>query len=206
MMVLDLIAHVRNEMLRDIPAPHIFSDDALTMYLNEGLAHMARHTHLFVDEVELETVPGERKYNTPPGTIHVQNVMNERGIALANFSRKTNPRRFSGTPSAYSTDAGQHRIILTPTPDDVYLLTINRAYRPERVANADELPVGDDHALLLAEWMMYRSLRNNDPDGSATVEANIYHDAWQMGLRDLKREVIRYTAGDNPTAQPRSWT
>ena len=206
MRVSDLMSHVRNEVLRDHREPGLYGSDALMRYLNEGLAQMARRTHVFTDDFELVTKAGTRHYDAEKGTIHIQRIFDERGVALPSFTRKSRGSVWQSRPTAFTTDSAQRRIMLHPVPDDEYKLRVVRAYRPEPLTAADEVPLDEDRALLLAEWMAYRALQNNDPDASQTINGEGFHERWLVGLRDIKRDVVREAVGDNPSAQPRQWT
>ena len=206
MTVLELVEYTRGEVLRDNVPPYLYDEDALVMYANEGLARMARRTHVFVDEFSIVTEAGTRRYPVKEGTIHVQSVIEPSGRSLTPFTRRTKPRLWEGCPTAYSTDSAQRQITLHPTPDQAYEMLVTRAYTPPRLDLSDEIPLAYDHAVLLADWIAHRALRNNDPDGSNTVAADQFERAWQMGLQEMKRDVIRYAAGDNPSAQPQNWT
>lgn len=206
MLVTELVDHVRTEVLRDIQSPQLFSNEALVAYLNEGLAHMARKTHVFTDQFELTTVGGQRRYDLETTTIFVISATYPNGRALAPFTRRVKPYIWTGRPTAYSMDSAQRRMTLHPTPDDEYELLITRAIKPDALMEASEIPLPDDQAMLLGEWMTYRALRNNDPDGSDTVAADQFYESWLEGLRDMKREGVRFLVGDNPSAHPRRWT
>lgn len=207
MLVDDLLSHVRTEVLRDQQQPYLFSDDALVRYLNEGLKQLARKTHFFTDEFDLYTFAGEKAYEVPEGTIAVTQVfMPERKYYLLQYNRRMKLRVWSGCPSAYSTDAAQQRIVLHPIPDQVYHLVVSRAYVPDAVDAGDDIPLPEEYAMAISDWMAYRALRNNDADGSNVLNADLFMRSWYEALRDLKRETIRFLAGDDPSAQPRRWS
>lgn len=206
MEVADLLQYVRTEHLRDVVTPYLFSQESLLMYCNEALSKMARATHVFTEEEVMQTVDGQRQYDAPGGTVYVRGVTTPHGIPLAPYTRRIKPHIHRGRPCAFSMDAAQKRMTLHPTPDREYDLLVEYAYLPPQLEMDDDIPLPDDYALLLGEWMTYRALRNNDPDGSNTLAADIFQRAWLEGLRDMKREGIRYAMGDNPTAHPRKWT
>ena len=205
MKVIDLIEHLRTDVLRDAAKPYLFSDDALLMYGNEGLNRFARATHYFTDEVEINASADVARYDLPKGTIHVRQVQID-GRWLTPFTRRAKPAGSVGRPSSYSTDPAQRGLKLWPRPDSSYLLAIERAYAPQKLELDDEIPLPDEWAMLLGEWIVYRALRNNDPDGSNTVSATGFWEQWKLGLRDAKREVTQMSMGDQPSAQPQPWT
>lgn len=206
MEVSELLDHTRSHVLRDVPAPQLFGDAAMLAYLNEGYKIFARTTHCFVTMNQLELESGENTYALPDGTVHVRQVMNDKGRFLAPFTRRAKPKQFVGRPGAYSTDNRHRQIRFWPTPDADYTYIIEYAHLPEQVEDGDEIDLDYDHALLLAQWIAYRCLMNNDPDGSETISADTFHAAWLVGLRDAKMDYTRMAMGDNPSAQPRSWT
>lgn len=203
----ELLDHLRIEVLRDVPQPHLYTEDALVRALNEAYQKFARHTHLFVDEQSLTLTAGERFYPLPtqPRTLFVRQVLyNDR--YLTPFTRRGKPKQFSGPPAAYSTDTRYKHIRIYPEPDAAYEIDIVRAYAPEQVSSTGVFDLPYEWALLLTDWAAYRVLVNNDPDATAAVSPEPFLNAWLAGLRSAKQEVIRMAMGDNPSAQPRSWT
>lgn len=205
MNVIDLFDHLRIEVLRDSAKPYLFSDDALLRYLNEGYRLFARKTHYFTDEVEVVTTDGVARYDLPKGTVHVRQVEID-GRWLTPFTRRAKPRMMEGRPLSYSTDTAQRSLKLWPRPDQAYSVNIERAHLPADLTLSSEIDLPDDWALLLGEWVTYRALRNNDPDGSNTVAATHFWEQWQIGLRDAKRDITQLAMGDAPSAQPQQWT
>ena len=205
--VLELLDHTRNEVLRDVVGPFLFSEDALLRYLNEGYKLFARHTHCFVDDLEtLTTVAGTARYLLPADTIYVRQV-SLGNTYLTPYTRRAKPSLgLSGKPRAYTTDARHKHIKLYATPDDVYELELERAVSPEFVDQSDDVELDFEWAYMLPQWIAYRALSTNDPDGSNTVAAQGFYQNWGTGLREAKMDFARQAMGDNPSAQPRKWT
>lgn len=200
-----LLDHLRNEVLRDIPQPQLYSEDALVRGLNEAYQKFARQTHIFVDEQPLTLTPGDRFFELPPQTIFVREVWFDGGY-LTPFTRRAKPKQLIGPPRAYSTDTGHRRIRLYPEPDDTYEVEIHRAFAPAAIDAQGSVDLDDEWAFLLTDWAAYRALVNNDPDATASVSPEPFLNSWLAGMRSAKQEVIRESMGDNPSAQPRSWT
>lgn len=207
MLVTQLLSYIRDDVLRDFESPPLFSDAALLSALNGGVAIMARRTHVFMDQVQLETEPDVSHYALAKNTLFIYSITNDRGIHLHHLNRKYKLWDRVGEPRAYYTDTTlRHNIEFTPTPDDIFTYTISFAYKPEPFTGADELPLEHDHALLLADYVAFIMLRTNDPDASQMIAARDFEKSWIFGVHAMAREKIRYSAGDNPTAQPRFWT
>jgi len=203
-----VIALARSEFLRDTAEPYLFSDDALLTYLNEGLNTIARKTFLFTQDVTVQTTAGSESVELPINTIAVLNVRHvDTGERLLLVNRKFNLQQLpQARPRAYKCGRQCKKIHLFPTPDKQYELGGEVAYLPPTLGMSDDVPMDDDYALLLVQFITHRALRTNDPDGSAMIESDRFQTAWLEGLRDIKREVIRNMAGDTPYAQPRRWT
>lgn len=205
--VLEILDHTRNEVLRDVVGPFLFSDESLLRFLNEGYKLFARHTHCFIDELEtLTTVAGTARYDLPVDTIFLRQAFIE-NRPLTGYTRRAKPNMgLTGKPRAYTTDARHKVVKLYPTPDDVFEVELHRAVSPALVDQSSDIELDYEWALLLPHWVAYRALSNNDPDGSNTVAAQGFYQSWGVGLREAKMDFTRQAMGDNPSAQPRSWT
>ena len=202
----EVLEHTRSQVLRDFASPQLFSDPSLIRYLNEGYAIFARTTHAFTREFELDTIAGQKRYDMPSDVIHVRDVVGSYGISLGHYSRKTRRASCTGRPTQYTTDTKHRSIKFWPVPDNVYTFEIEAAVLPERVEDGDELDLDYDHGLLLPHFIAFRTLMNNDPDGSQTVAASDFQALWLAGLRDAKMEFARMKLGDQPRAVPQKWT
>ena len=202
----ELLEHIRNDVLRDVAQPYLFSDESLMHYLNEGYKLFARHTHCFIDHEELETEQGVRLYPLPKRIIYVRQVWWEYR-PLAPFTRRSRLHfGLAGRPAAFTTDSGHKKLHVHPTPDGMYELTIQCAVSPELLEPGDEIDLEHEWAMLLPNWVAYRALGNNDPDGSNTVAAREFYQQWGLGLKEAKVDFTRQANTDNPSAQPRRWT
>lgn len=207
MLVTQLLGYIRDDVLRDFESPPLFSDAALLSALNSGVALMARRTHIFVDQVQLETEPDVAHYTIAKNILFIRSITNDRGIHLFQLTRKYKLPHREGVPVAFYTDTTfRSKIELVPTPTDIYFYDISFVYKPELLIGADDLPLEHDHAMLLADYVASKLLRTNDPDGTQMVAARNFEESWNQGIQEMAREHIRYSAGDNPTAQPRLWT
>lgn len=206
MEVAELIERTRSDVLRDVPAPQLFSEDSMVSYANEAYRLFVRTTHAFVDTISLDTVAGTDRYELGEDTIFVRGVVNAFGQSLGSYTRKSKPGAFNGKPTHYTTDGRHKTIRFWPNPDDVYELQIERAYLPALVTIDDVIELDYDYALLLADRIAYLCLRNNDPDGSETIDADQFQVSWLAGLRNAKMEYTRMAMGDHTSVQPRRWT
>lgn len=205
--VLEILDHTRNEVLRDVVGPYLFSDEALLRFLNEGYKLFARRTHCFIDELEvITTVAGTARYDLPADTIYLRQAFLE-GFPLTNYTRRAKPNMgLSGKPRAYTTDTKHKTVKLYPTPSDVFEIELHRAVTPPVVDQSGNVELDYEWAFLLPHWIAYRALNNNDPDGSNTIPAKQFYQNWGVGLREAKMDFTRQAMGDNPSPQPRSWT
>ena len=206
--VLELMDHTRNEILRDVVGPYLYSEDALLRFLNEGYKQFARRTHCFVDELTtLETVAGTARYDLPADTIFLREVYREDGVPLSSHTRRAKPSRLlTGKPIAYTTDTKHSTVKFYPTPDAAYTLELTRAIEAPTVDLSSDIDLPYEQAMLLPLWMAYRALQNNDPDGSETINGRQFFNDWGVGLKEAKIDYTRQAMGDNPSAQPRHWT
>lgn len=205
----ELVAHLRVSILRDTQKPSLWSDDELTLYLNEAHDQFARRTHCLADEESdftfLETEPGVALYALDPVVVFVADIRGETGLALRKVGGARMSRATQGTPRHYSTDAKVRTVRLYPTPDAVYTLDLLVARKPlARLANGtDEPEIDEDFHLSLCEWAAYRALRNNDTDGMNVIEAAKFRESWELAVREGKRAVMRQRAAPR---QLNNWT
>lgn len=205
--VSELVEHLRVDVLRDVPAPQLFSDDLLVRGLNEAHKKFARVTHCYFDDsVLVSTVAGQRVYQLPEDTIFLREVILGNSY-LAPYTRRAKPHLgLSGRPIAYTTDAAHRTMRVYPIPSDVYELQLFRAIAPPAIDIDSVVDLEDEWALLLCQWAAYAALRNNDPDGSNTIAAQSFYEQWGLNVQQAKMEFTRRAMGDNPSAQPRKWT
>lgn len=205
MKVSDLVNHLRQDVLRDTAQPFLFPDALLLRYINEGVATFARRTHCLVDEYTLETERDTRSYTLPKGTVFIRQAsIND--VYLTPFTRRAKPYIFPGKPVAYTCDTAYSSISFYPMPDDVYEVILERVYTPSNLVLSSTIPLEDDWALRIADFVAYRALMNNDADGTQTVSAAGFKAEWELAVRDAKRFYARKAMGENPQAQPRKWT
>lgn len=202
-----LLSYIRDDVLRDVVSPYLFSDATLVALINDAYVQFARQTHAFVDTATLRLFDGRRDYSLPERTIFVRKMTTAAGRPLTDFTRRGAPLDArTGPPLAYTTDGKFRRTTIYPMPDARYDLTVSYAFIPEEVETSDDIELDHDHAYLLAEWVAFRALGNNDPDGSDTIDNRKFGDNWARGVRDAKLFFQRSMMGNDPSAQPRSWT
>lgn len=209
----ELVEHIRSDVLRDEATPPLWSDALLVRYLNEAIDQFTIRTHCLQDETStfttVETVPGVTDYPLDPRIVFVAEVVDvERGAVLRDRSRtRVGFRSITGRPVSYRLDASHSKLKLYPTPDDEYELQMLVARKPLEplVNDTDEPEIPEHFHLKLCDWVAYRCLRNNDPDGGKMMDAEPFRVDWEMTLRDAKRELYRLRTGANPMAA-RNWT
>lgn len=200
----DLVSHLRDHVLRDAPQPWLFDDALLIRLINEAYKVFARKTHYFVTEGTIPLVAGTKSYPLPDDCVYLREVLIGTRY-LTPYTRRAKPRLWEGRPAAYSTDTAQSTVKFWPVPDDTYTAEIMYARVPDVVSAGNDLDLPDDWALGLADYVAFKALRNNDPDGSATIPATDFFETWGLFLRDVKAQVIRESMGESPSAQPRKW-
>lgn len=210
----ELMDYTRQHVLRDNANPKLWPDDLLILYFNEAQDQFARRTHCLSDAESdftfVETEDGVSTYTMDPRVVFVAEVIHQdTGIPVRDRSRRQVARRFgAGRPVAYTMDAGMQKLRLHPTPDGAYVLDLLVARRPlNKLVNETDVPeIPEQHHMDLCDWVVYRCLRNNDPETSTmTATPEAYRAEWDMKVRDAKREVFRLRADDNPTARG-NWT
>ena len=204
MRVLSLLDTVRSDVLRDSVSPFLFSQESLLLYANEGYQQLARRTHYFRDRTSLAVEAGKAVYDLPVNTIFIHQVWlgNWR---LEHLTRQHQPAPVAGKPRAYSTDVPTNKLILYPTPDTADSLSIHRVYKPDELTLGGTIDMPSEWAVPLQDWIAYRALRNNDPDGSDTIAADKFWESWEVHVRDVKRAVMAEDAGAMASAQPVRW-
>jgi hypothetical protein len=209
----ELIEHTRNHVLRDEAAPPLWSDTELTLYFNEAQVQFARRTHSLADETSdftfLTTEAGVSTYELDSRIVFVGEIIHEdTGIRLRDTTRRSIPKRHTnGRPVAYALDAAMKSIRLAPTPDDEYVLDLLVARKPlsKLLNDNDEPEIDEDYHLTLCDWVVYRALKNNDPEQTNTVAAEEFKKQWEEAVRDAKRDLYRMRSGPRPKAVS-NWT
>lgn len=198
----ELIQYLRSELLRDKEQPYLWSDSALTRYLNEAQDQFARRTHWLVDEESsftvLETEVGEQVYSLDPRVVFLYAVYNDEGRALRDGPRRQMSNQpGAAKPTAFTCDAATGKLRLYPAPDAVYTLYLRVARTPLQplVNDADAPEIPEEYHLALCDWVAYRALRNNDVETIQMAPADAFRASWELSVRDAKREVVRMSAG-----------
>jgi hypothetical protein len=202
MTLAELAQHVRAAQLRDEAEPFLWQWPEIILYFNEAESIFARRTHCLIDDesdlTRIVTKPGVAKYTLDPRIIHVRSVQHDSGVPVRHKPRKTMPSSISeGRPAHYNVDSGTNRIRLFPVPDDEYVLRMEVARKPLRpLANEFDTPeIPEEYHLALTDWVVFKALSNNDPEGSNTVSAAEFRAAWEANLTEAKREVYRMRTG-----------
>lgn len=208
----ELVAHLRNNVLRDSVAPALWDSEELATYLSEGERLFARRTHCIVDEAEplslLEAKAGVHTYTLNKKIIHVYEITNSEGLPLKARSRNQLPKVFAeGKPYAFTTGRGSNTVRLAPTPAEDEDLTMLVARLPLRgFSNSSYTPeIPEEYHINLCDWAAYKAMVNNDPEGSNTAAAGDFLIRWEAALREAKRNVFRLRTPDGATVR-NNWT
>ena len=209
--VSDVVTRLRNEVLRDSAEPYLFSTDEIINVLSEGYRIFARHTHAIINTFTVRTVVGQSSYTLDPTVCYVRQVTlvdasNNSVWYLTPYTRRAKPLRWTGRPTAYSTDAAQSTLKLYPVPDQAYTLEVDCAVVPERLTANSTIALGSEWIPTLMNYASARLLSNNDPDGSNQVAAQQFEQRWKEGVMLAKQQFIRDRVGEGTTAMPRRWT
>lgn len=217
-----LIQHTRCAVLRDTALPYLWSDTELLLYLNEAEADFARRTHCLNDDTStfttFTTIAEQAVYELDRRIIFIADAGIIETAADEAETRSWHPlrdgtrgqvkRTFSpGRPSCYTAQVSRHTLRLSPVPDAEYVVQLAVARRPlRRLAYPKDLPeIDEDYHLTLCDYAAWRALNNNDPDGSNTVAAKEFRAAYDLVVRDAKRDMARLWAGANAQARA-NWT
>jgi hypothetical protein len=218
----DLRGHLRAEVLRDTALPQLWSDSELTTYLNEAYVAFCRRTHLLVDAesdfTTFDTVAGTARYALDPRVLRI----NRAGIlGTDNYQELDTGTRHQipvthrgGRPVAFTTQTGidvgtpgAAQILFYPIPDDVYTVVMEVARKPlsPLAAAADEPEIDEDYHLALCDYAAWRALSNNRPEGANMQAARPFREAFDLIVRDAKRNIALLRAGHHPRAVA-NWT
>jgi len=200
----ELVEHVRLYYLRDSDPPFLWPAKELVRYFNDAQRLFARHTHCIVDSSSdftlLTTSSGTADYVLDQRIIYVYEVYDSVGSKLSRWSRQRLPRsRHLGEPKCFTQDVGVHSIRLSPTPDDVYELSMFVARLPLRdmASEYDTPEIPEEYHLALCDYVAYMAVRNNDTESSETQAGANFREDWEIKLRDAKRNAYHYRIGSN---------
>lgn len=195
----DLLAAVRDE-IADQAEPHLWSDETITKYLNEGENEFCRKTGILVDDtITFNTVAGTSTYSlraTYPRVIRVLGVKQgstdllsrQRGANLKQHLDTTS----QGQPTVFSTYLAPTSVTLYPTPDAVYTITCLCTVRPTYpIEDMLEPTIDEEFHYALVNYASYKCLITNDVDGSQIGTAETFKQMWYEYIRDINRDIYR---------------
>lgn len=220
MNVKELMGHIRCDVLRDTAEPYLWSDTELLHWLNEAHNLFARRTHALTDDTDamttFQTEAGTASYKLDDrivfvaeagivtddgnGNLSYQELRDRTRVQLRNTLRQ-------GRPCAFTAQVSRNNIRLYPVPDDVYDIQMVVARKPlKRLVHAQDVPeIDEDYQYGLCDYVAWKALTNNDPEGANMSAAKDFQAAWALMLRDAKRDFARLRAGPNPRARG-NWT
>ena len=214
----ELLGHLRTNVLRDVALPVLWTDTELKRALNVGYKEFARRTHCLVDDesnfTRILTVVGDASYALDPRIIFI-NTADVRLVGAAydwaplrDLTRGSIRRTIAERrPYAYTAQCNKGTLRLAAPADDIYEIQLMVARLPEAdlVDAADEPEIDEDYHLALCDYAAWRALSNNDPEKANMAAANDFRAAWDLQVRDAKRNTARLHAGANPMARG-NWT
>lgn len=220
----ELLGHLRANVLRDRALPELWSDTELKLYLNEAQVEFARRTHCLVDDEAaftlFETVVGEAQYALDNrilfiNTAHVRKptpddpgAVPEDWTLMRDYTRGRIPRTITQRrPCAYTAQCNRNSFRLAAPADDVYEIQLMVARKPlaAMVAATDTPEIDEDYHLALVDYAAWRALSNNDPEKANMASGKDFRAAWDLQVRDAKRDIARLHAGATPQARG-NWT
>lgn len=218
----ELLGHLRCSVLRDDSQPRLWSDTELAAFLDEAYRHFARRTFcLSSDEADFttfQTVAEQQEYPLDSRVLRVE----EAGIIevyaddqktwfeLRDGTRSQVYRSFyAGRPSMYSAQVSTGKIRFSPVPDKAYTVQLRVTHLPllrlGKGTLESELEIPEDYQLNLADYAAWRALKNNDPEGAQMSAAKDFRDAYDLAVRDAKRDYAHLHAGESAQARG-NWT
>jgi len=208
----ELLNDARHAVLRDSVAPALWPDTLLARYFNEAETIFARRTHCLTSDdapfCTLTTEAGKAKYALSPSIIYIMEVVDEIGVPVRLRGRNRVPvSAIQGKPRVYTADTAYKGLRLYPEPDDVYTLTMNVAHKPtKKMAHAAQKPeIPEEYHSALIDFVVYRALLNNGPEGGDTTAAGPFKAEWELALRDAKRDSYHMRNSPN-AAVVNNWT
>lgn len=221
MTLAELLVHLRVSVLRDIAQPTLWSDAELTVFLNEAQANFARRTFCLVDDSSpftmFTTVPEQQEYALDPSIVRIDSA----GVAeydadtgtltnwypLRDGTRHQVPRTHGhGAPRLYTTQTARHRLRLYPVPEAEYEVQMAVCRLPVPLEQAiDECEIAEDYQLALCDYAAWRALKNNSPEGAQMMPAADFRAAYDLVVRDARRDIATLHQGVFPQARG-NWT
>jgi hypothetical protein len=216
----ELMGHLRCSVLRDDASPYLWQNSELLRFLNQGQKEFCRRTHCLVDDdsdfATFDTVEGQSTYTLDSRIIFVQELGVELDDGEGNLTyyeladRTRNQLRNSynkGRPMAYNLQVARNKIRFYPTPDKAYTIRMAVARLPERdLQNGQDIPeIPERYHLALTSFAAYMALMNNDPERAQMQSKNEFKAAWDIEVRDAKREFTNLRSGPTPRART-NWT
>lgn len=193
----ELIAETRRA-IDDTVTPEQWTTLELTRYLNDAQDAFARHTLCLADSTSplasLTTVAGVNRYPMDARILRVYSVQDDASNLLNGVP--TNRLSMSGTgrPRRFTTRNDPHSVLLWPTPDAEYTLSLFIARRPlePMESGGDEPEIPEEFHLVLCDWAAHRALRMVDPDNENAKAGERFEVSWWLKVRDAKREMYRF--------------
>lgn len=213
----ELLAHLRCSVLRDTASPTLWSDAEFKAFLNEAQANFARRTFCLSTDSEpfttFDTEVGRQSYPLDPRVLRIDELgildpNDGRWIPLRPGTRGQVPRtHVRGRPMHYTADAVRHTIRLAPIPDDVFTVEMVVRHLPLVPMSDpdDECSVDEDYQLALCDYAAWRALKNNSPEGAQMVPAGDFRAAYELHVRDAKRDLANLHRGEFAQAR-NNWT
>lgn len=174
---------LRTDILDDVQAPRLWSDEQLDAYINEAAMEAAVRSPWTCgarDVVPFTALEGERSYPLPAGTIAIDRVRMLgkvlTRVALADLPEARGAESRKGAPSAFvfesSLTGGAGTLDLYPLPSFEAPATAELRRTPDPLVNDEDEPVAPVHVRpYLLEWAAYRAFSLRDSDSSDLARA-----------------------------------
>lgn len=220
----ELLGHLRCNVLRDTAQPQLWSDTELIRYLNLAQVEFCRRTFALTDGsssfTTFNTVAGDGAYlldkrivfiaeawtvgrDNPDDVTEITSVHPLRDGARGQVPVSVH----KGRPACWTAQIGTGMIRLHPVPDDVYEVQMIVSRKPLRdMADAKDIPeIDEEYHIPLCDFAAWRALTNNDPEGANMSSAKEFRAAWDLTIRDVRRDMARMRLGPKPQARA-NWT
>lgn len=217
----ELMAHLRCSVLRDTASPTLWADAELRAFLNEAQDNFARRTFCLIDDssdfTSIDVAAGQAQYPLDKRVLFI----NWLGLAeydeadaltrweqLQNGTRHRVPRtHYIDRPALYTAQTATRTLTLYPVPDAAYTLEMQVARLPLAPLESpdDECEIPEDYSLALCDYAAWRALKNNSPEGAQMVPATEFRAAYDLVVRDAKRDLASLHRGAGAQARG-NWT
>jgi len=199
----EVLAELRS-VLADSVAPYFWSDARLMLFLSLGQTQFCRDTGFFRDSTNypLVTEAGQASYASPAEVIEIRDLTYLQMPLKKLHAPATNIS--PGPPLAFSTSSDTGKLVLSPTPDAVYVLN-TQVWRAARVPfnhvtggqYDGEMEIPEEFHLAPVEWAAGKAFGDHDSERQDPVKAADHQKNYKNIVREGKR-AFRLKHGEVP--------